>query len=306
MENTIPKTISAERHSPLPFLQKCSNLIVLPHSVFALPFALSALLLAEVRTKKEFPSHEARWLATLLLVVMAVILARTAAMAFNRLVDANIDTLNPRTKDRELPTKALSQKAVVLLVLGSSLGFLLVSALLGRHCLKLAPFVLLLLLGYSYTKRFTKYSHLVLGLALAAAPGGAWWVIRPHVELTPLLLMGSVMFWVGGFDILYSSQDVAFDRAHNIFSIPAKCGTDTALTIAKLFHGMAFIGFLLVGMSARLGRWYFLGMLFLGTLLIGQHRLLSPLDLRRVNSVFFTFNGLVSLGYFLLVWLVVK
>lgn len=230
-------------------------------------------------------------------MIFAIVCARTAAMAFNRLVDANIDRKNPRTAEREIPRGTVSARQALLLTVGASSLFIFSAALLGFHCLVLSPLVLFVLLGYSFTKRFTPYSHLVLGLALALAPGGAWWVVRPEIHPVPLLLMAGVILWVGGFDILYSCQDTLFDRAHGIFSIPAQFGTERALQISFALHCLASACFIAVGLVAGLSQIYFLGMLVIVAILLYQHRLVNPVDFSRINRTFFTFNGIVSIAY---------
>ena len=276
-------------------LTRFSRLVAFPHSVFALPFALSGFLLAARRG----PTVELRHgrLTTLLLVVLCVVAARTAAMAFNRVVDARIDLANPRTKDREIPSGKVQPGAAWLLVVCSSIVFLTGAYLLGPHCFWLAPFVLAVLLGYSYMKRISPAAHLVLGLALALAPGGAWWVLRPEIALLPILLMLSVLFWVSGFDIIYSCQDVISDRENGIFSIPAKLGVDSSLQLSELFHFVCLFGFLAVGAVAGLGVIYFAGVILFGALLTYEHSLVSPGDLSKVNQAFFTVNGLISVLY---------
>ena len=276
-----------------------SNLLVLPHSVFALPFALAGLLLAfrEGRlVEQRFPL----WME-LGLVVVAVIAARSAAMGFNRLIDADLDARNPRTQAREIPAGKVTPSQTRTIVVCAAAIFFAASLLLGWHCAALAPFVLGVLLYYSYTKRQGAYAHLVLGLALAFAPGGAWWVFRPAVELTPILLMIAVLFWVAGFDILYSSQDVESDRNNGVHSIPSALGIEYSVLVAQWFHAFCVLAFVAVGISAELGAWYYVGVLVIALSLTLEHRLVSPFDLSRINHAFFTLNGVVSLAYLLFV-----
>ena len=275
-----------------------SRLIVLPHTVFALPFALSAFVLAwQLSPSLRWPM----FLEKLALIILAVFMARTAAMGFNRIIDATIDKKNPRTSQREIPSGVVKKWQALVLVLAASASFFGASFFLGRHCLILAPAVLAILFFYSLTKRFTALSHLFLGLCLAAAPGGAWWVLRPHVEPVPLVLMMAVCFWVTGFDILYSCQDIEFDRANKLFSIPAKLGLERAFMLSRMFHIVSFVGFIFVGLLAQLSSVYFAGMIVLGLLFVGQHMIVSPANLSRINHSFFTFNGILSVVYFLLV-----
>lgn len=284
-------------------IKSFSKLVVLQHSVFALPFALASFLLADSRNHR-FPLSQSgigMSVSTGLLVIACVVFARTAAMAFNRYLDSPLDAENPRTATREIPSGEVSRAAALAITIGSSIVFLLGAGLLGLHCLVLAPFVLTILLGYSYAKRYTPYSHFVLGLALALAPGGAWWVLRPAVEALPLLLMLGVTLWVGGFDILYSCQDIEFDREHNLRSVPQTYGLTRALQFARWSHWFAFLCFLALAAFAELGSSYVFGVLVIGVLLVWQHRLVTAWDLSRINRAFFTFNGIISVFYFLVV-----
>lgn len=278
--------------------KKYSNLVALPHSVFALPFALASLILAANRGTlvKPLPIY-----LTLTLVVVAVISARTAALSFNRLIDADIDKLNPRTNEREIPSGRLQKSSVLFLTIISSLLYFTVVALLGKHCAILSPFVLLILLGYSFAKRFTSFAHLILGLSLALAPGGAWWVLRPQIEITPIFMMLAVMTWVAGFDILYSCQDAEFDKNANLYSIPSKIGIALAFKLTRILHFFSILFFLLVGLSTSLGITYYYGMSMIALLMLIEHLLISPKKLSRINHAFFTCNGLISIIYFLTV-----
>ena len=276
------------------YIKTLSRLVVLPHSIFALPFALAAMILSYSRGPLVgLPALP----ITVILIIITVIAARTAAMAFNRLIDARIDARNPRTEDRDLPAGKITTTAVAVLTLLASGLFLFCSHALGPHCLMLAPFVLAILFLYSFTKRFSHAAHIILGIALALAPGGAWWVFRPQIELTPLLLMASVVLWVAGFDLLYSTQDIDFDRRNGIFSIPALVGIDRSLRISTGLHIAAMLGFIVLGATISAGPIYYLGTLIIGYLFITQHRQISPYDLSRVNRSFFTINGIISLAY---------
>jgi len=222
-------------------------------------------------------------------------------MAFNRLVDLRFDRLNKRTEQRELVTGKVRPGAAWAMVFASAVIFFIAAWALGDHCLALAPFVLLYLLFYSYSKRFTSFSHLVLGGALALAPGGAWWVLRPEVELAPLLLMAAVAFWVAGFDIIYSTQDEKFDTEQGLHSIPQAHGTPRALKLARIAHLLALWFLVLAGARLNLPPLYFLGLVPIAVMFIYQHMLVKPDDLSRVNRAFFTVNGWVSVYYILLV-----
>ena len=270
-------------------LSTYGSLVKLSHTVFALPFALSAVVLAS--RYAEFT------LRKLVLIVICIAAARTAAMAFNRLVDRDIDAKNPRTQDRELPRGAVSVHAVRLLVLGSCALFVVSAGLLGRLPLLLSPIVLALALGYSYTKRFTALCHLVLGAAVALAPGGAWIAMGAEVTLAPWLLVLGVASWVAGFDVLYSLQDVSFDRAEQLRSIPAWLGVRGALIASAVLHVVTVGCLFAVGLLLARGVPYQLGVLGVALLLAYEHAIVKPSDLSRIDKAFFDLNGYVSLGF---------
>jgi 4-hydroxybenzoate polyprenyltransferase len=266
-----------------------SSLVKLSHTLFALPFALAAVVLA---------SQEAPFtLRKLLLIVLCIAAARTAAMAFNRLVDRDIDAQNPRTQERELPRGLLSVGAVRLLVIGACAVFFVAASALGRLPLLLSPLALGLALGYSYTKRFTALCHVILGLAVAFAPGGAWIAMGAEVTLAPWLLVIGVACWVAGFDVLYSLQDVGFDRAHGLRSIPVRLGIPGALIVSALLH-VVTVGCLLgVGLTLGRGLPYQLGVGLTAILLAYEHAIVKPSDLSRIDKAFFDLNGYVSVGF---------
>jgi 4-hydroxybenzoate polyprenyltransferase len=221
--------------------------------------------------------------------------ARSAAMAFNRLADAEVDALNPRTADRALPRGLLSKGFTLGFIMASSLLFFFAASQLNPLSLALSPLALAVVLGYSYAKRFTWTSHLVLGAALGIAPVAGWTAVRGDVGAIPLVLGIAVLFWVAGFDILYSLQDEDFDRRTGLHSLPVRLGRARAMALARRLHLGASLGFLLTGWLAGLGWLYFLAALAAGLLLWWEHRLLSPQDLSRLNQAFFTLNGIVSL-----------
>jgi 4-hydroxybenzoate polyprenyltransferase len=266
-----------------------SSLVKLSHTIFALPFALAAVVLAT--------RHAPFTLTKLSLIVVCIAAARTAAMAFNRLIDRDIDGQNPRTRDRELPRGLVSVSAVRLLVLASSAIFFAGAGLLGKLPLLLSPLALGLALGYSYTKRFTALCHVLLGLAVAFAPGGAWIAMGAPVTLAPVLLVIGVACWVGGFDVLYSLQDVGFDRQNRLRSIPARLGVKGALVASALLH-VVTVGCLLgTGLLLERGLPYMIGVLLVGALLAYEHAIVKPSDLSRIDKAFFDLNGYVSLGF---------
>jgi 4-hydroxybenzoate polyprenyltransferase len=262
------------------------------HSIFALPFALCGAMLAA----GGFPSlHQLLW------IIVAMVAARSAAMAFNRWADAAIDAANPRTNTRALPAGHLSPAFVVTFVLVSSAVFVLAASRLNRLALLLSPVALLVLLLYSYTKRVTRWSHLVLGFALGIAPAAAWIAVRGTLDSRILLLTAAVTFWVAGFDVLYACQDYDFDRQAGLHSIPRYLGIRGALWVARGFH-LLMVGFL-VALLVVFG----LGMLAAGgvalviLLLLYEHSLVKANDLSKLNAAFFTMNGVISVLFFVFV-----
>ncbi len=265
------------------------SLVKFSHSIFALPFAWISLLIA---------TGGRPGLRLFVLVIVAAVAARTAAMAFNRWVDLDVDAANPRTRRRELVTGRVRPRAALFLTAGASVVFLLSAWAIAPLCLYLSPAVLLVLLGYSYTKRFTWACHLVLGLALALAPLGAWIAARgafDGVLGTPLLLAAAVLTWVAGFDVIYACQDAEFDRGLGLSSIPARFGVRRALWISAVLH-VGTVGLLCaVGGVAGLGACWWIGVGLGAGLLVYEHAIVRPTDLSRVNAAFFTANGLLSL-----------
>lgn len=267
------------------------KLIKFSHTVFALPFALSMFV---VVTRFQ-PVN----LWQLALILLCMVTARTAAMGFNRLVDKDVDAKNPRTQMREIPAGLIAAPTVAALVIISAGLFLLFSGLLGRHCLIMAPLVLAVLFFYSWTKRFTRYSHMVLGLALALAPGGVWYALTGGPAILPLYLMGAVLLWVAGFDILYSCQDYDFDKKTGLFSLPVALGISGAMRVAQLLHILTVILLIQFGLGSSSGSFYYIAVAIFTLALISQHRLVSPTDLSKIDAAFFVRNGLGSLVFFI-------
>jgi 4-hydroxybenzoate polyprenyltransferase len=272
--------------------RKLLELIRFSHTVFALPFALLSGALAW-RAEGEF-----RWL-DLVGIVLCMVFARSAAMAFNRLVDHRIDAANPRTAARHLPAGTLRVGTVVLFTVLTSAGFLASTLLFTNPWpLYLGGPVLLFILGYSLTKRFTSLAHFWLGASLMLAPVAAWIAVRGMVEMqTPLLLGAAVLFWVSGFDILYACQDADFDKSAGLHSVPARYGIRTSLRIAAACHAVMFLVLVALGVvNPYLGWVYAVGLAAVGGLLVYEHRLVRPDDLTRVNAAFFQVNGVISFG----------
>ena len=259
------------------------------HSIFALPFALCGAMLAA----GGLPT-----LRQLLWIIIAMISARSAAMAFNRVADAAIDAANPRTSTRALPAGTLSPAFVSAFVVVSCAIFVLAASQLNRLALELSPVALAVVLLYSYTKRFTRWSHLVLGFALGIAPAAAWIAVRGSLDPRILLLTAAVTFWVGGFDVLYACQDYDFDRQSGLHSIPRYVGIGGALAIARTFHVIMLL--LLIALVAvfGLGKLAVVGVLSVAILLTYEHTLVSPRDLSKLNAAFFTMNGVISIVFF--------
>ena len=259
------------------------------HSVFALPFALAGAMLAA----RGWPG-----MRQLVFIILCMITARTAAMSFNRWADAALDADNPRTMNRAIPTGALSPAFVGTFACVASLFFLLCAAQLNRLTLWLSPGVLAILLGYSYTKRFTSLSHVVLGLGLGLAPTLAWIAVRGSLDPRILALTGGVLLWVGGFDVLYACQDERHDRQVGLKSLPASMGTVGAFRTARLMH-ITMLGLLLWTIHLfGLGFISYLGLALVTVLITYEHLIVSPTDLRRMNAAFFLTNGMISVVFF--------
>jgi 4-hydroxybenzoate polyprenyltransferase len=269
------------------------SLVKLSHTVFALPFALAAVILAAPFA--HITLEKVVW------VVVCIAAARTAAMAFNRLVDRDIDAKNPRTQDRELPRGALTVTQVRVLVIASCSVFVLGAAQLGPLPLYLSPIALGLALGYSYTKRFTALCHLVLGAAVAFAPGGAWIAMGAPVTLAPWLLVLGVASWVAGFDILYALQDRGFDAGAGLHSLPVRLGIPGALLASALLHVVTIACLVGVGLVLARGTPYMIGVGLIAALLITEHAIVKPSDLSKINKAFFDVNGYVSLAFLIFV-----
>jgi 4-hydroxybenzoate polyprenyltransferase len=243
-----------------------------------------------------FPSiHQLAW------IIVAMVAARSAAMAFNRWADASIDAANPRTSARALPAGHLSPAFVVTFVVVSSALFILAASQLNRMTLWLSPVALAVLLLYSYTKRFTRWSHLVLGFALGIAPAAAWIAVRGSLDPRILLLTAAVTFWVGGFDVLYACQDLHFDRQAGLHSIPRYLGVERALWVARAFHMIMLALLIALLWSFGLGKLAIAGVAVVAALLAYEHSLVSADDLTKLNAAFFTLNGIISVLFFVFV-----
>jgi 4-hydroxybenzoate polyprenyltransferase len=262
------------------------------HSIFALPFAMCGAMLAA----GGWPAwHHLGW------IIVAMVAARSAAMAFNRWADASIDAANPRTQARALPAGLLSSQFVAGFVVLSVAVFLLAAYQLNRTAFLLAPLALAILLLYSYTKRFTRWSHIVLGFALGIAPAAAWIAIRGSLDLRILLLTAAVTFWVAGFDVLYSCQDYDFDRESGLHSVPGFFGIAASLWVARGFHLAMLVLLVALVATFSLGKIALAGVVVVALLLGYEHSLVSARDLSKLNAAFLTMNGVISVVFFLFV-----
>jgi len=284
-------------------IQHFLELIRFSHTIFALPFAALAAVLAWVQPNTEFRVRDAVG------ILLCMVFARSAAMAFNRLVDRDVDAANPRTAVRHIPAGLLSVRAVTIFTVLTSLGFIASTLIFLPKQLPvfLSVPVLLFLLGYSYAKRWTSLCHYWLSAALMMSPIAAWIAVRDEFALTPALLAGVIFFWVGGFDIIYACQDADFDQQRRLHSIPARFGIAGALRIAFVSHTLTVVMLFLLWQLAGLGTIFLVGVIAISVLLMYQHWLVRPDDLKRVNIAFFNVNAIVSFGILIVgcldVWL---
>ncbi len=270
------------------------EMIKFEHSLFALPFALTGALLAwrDAGFAVSDPGWRLAW------IIVAMVAARSAAMTFNRILDAQIDARNRRTANRHLPTGALSARFAWGFTAISSIVFLWAARQLGWFCLVLAPVALALVFFYSFSKRFTMFSHLILGFCLGIAPSAAWMAVRGSLDARILWLTAAVMFWTAGFDVIYACQDFEFDCSEGLCSIPRRFGVRGALLIARLLHVAMICCLIALVISFRLGPLSSLGVAAVVALLVYEHGLVKAHDLSRVNAAFFTVNGYVSVLFF--------
>jgi 4-hydroxybenzoate polyprenyltransferase len=290
------------------------SLVKFSHTIFAMPFAMIGFVLA----LRYFPFHGGSpdkltgfpafisgtgdlnlsyVFIKLILVVLCMVFARSAAMAFNRYLDAHFDALNPRTAIREIPAGIISSSSALRFVIGNCIAFTVCTWFINTICFFLSPIALFVILFYSYTKRFTPLCHLVLGLGLSLAPIGAYLAVTGQFDLLPVLFSLTVLFWVSGFDIIYALQDVEFDRSQNLYSIPAYFGKKQGLRISEVLHVLSVVTVVYAGVYAEFGAWYWIGVLVFISMLVYQHSIVKPEDLRRVNLAFMTANGIASVVF---------
>jgi 4-hydroxybenzoate polyprenyltransferase len=265
------------------------GMIKIVHSVFALPFAFTAAILSA----SGMPSlHQIIW------ITVAMVGARSGAMGLNRIIDARIDAVNPRTSRREIPAGKISIVAALTFTVISLVIMVYAAYKLNPLCLMLSPVAILVLAAYSYTKRFTWTSHIVLGIAIAGAPLGAWIAVKGAIDPEILPLVAAVIFWLAGFDILYALQDIDFDRQHGLYSIPQRFGISRAVFLARIFHAVTFALLIMTGIIFSLNYFYWSGLLIVLVLLVYEHSLVGPNDLSRLNMAFFNMNGYISITIF--------
>jgi len=267
------------------------SMVKFSHSIFAMPFAFIGFFMAIKLT-----SSPLDW-KILIYVVLDMIFARNAAMAFNRYLDRNIDKINPRTKIREVASGKISAKYALIFVILNSIAFIVTTAFINKLTLFLAPVALFVVLGYSYTKRFTPLCHLILGLGLALAPIGAYLSVTGEFALVPILISFVVLFWVSGFDIIYALQDEEFDKENKLKSIPVLLGKKNALILSSFLHLISASLLIYIGFAAKFNFLYWIGTSFFTAILIYQHLLVKPNDLSKVNLAFFTLNGIASVVF---------
>lgn len=270
------------------------EMIKFEHTVFALPFAYLGAVLGSLVVMDRLPSWgQIGW------VTLAMVGARSAAMALNRLIDRHIDARNPRTANRAIPAGQISVRAVWWFVIVSFLVLFISAYNLNRLAVQLFPLAVFVLVIYSYTKRFTWACHLVLGAALGLAPLGGWVATTGQIDGVALLLFVTVALWTAGFDVIYACQDEDFDRQEGLYSIPARFGLNRALKLSRWFHVGTVLGLLFLWLLTPLSGWFFVGVLVATAILIYEHRIVSPDDLSRLNTAFFTMNGVMSVVVFL-------
>lgn len=269
------------------------EMIKFEHTIFALPFAFMGAILGSIVVNGTWPT----W-SQIFWVIVAMVGARSAAMALNRLIDRNFDADNPRTAMRAIPAGLLKEKEVLLFIIVSFIVLFFAAFQLNMLAVKLLPIAVFFLVFYSYTKRFTWACHLVLGVAIGLAPLGGWVATTGQIDWMGLLLFVSVALWTAGFDVIYACQDAEFDRKRGLYSIPSYFGIAKALKLARVFHIVTIAGFIGLFFVTSLHIWFAVGIVIAAAILIYEHRLVSPNDLSKLNTAFFTMNGVLSVVVF--------
>jgi 4-hydroxybenzoate polyprenyltransferase len=286
----------------LPNIKNYLSLIKFSHTIFALPFAMIGFFIAVPMTHGSMDAlWNAKMMQKLLLVIICMVTARSAAMAFNRYLDRHFDAKNPRTAIREIPAGILSAESALLFVIINCILFITATYFINSICFYLSPVALFVILFYSFTKRFTALCHLVLGIGLSLAPIGAYLAVTGYFNWLPILFSLTVIFWVSGFDIIYAMQDVDFDQSENLYSIPSTFGKSSGLRISELLHLLSSVSIILAGLVGNFHWIYWIGVLIFVGMLIYQHLLVKPNDLSKVNIAFMTANGIASVVFGIIV-----
>jgi 4-hydroxybenzoate polyprenyltransferase len=302
----------------MPTVKNYLSLIKFSHTIFAMPFALigfflgirafmnhsysvvpgwHTIIIPETISKDAIPSSSWDLILKFILVILCMVFARSAAMSFNRYLDRNIDAKNPRTAIREIPKGIISVKNALTFTIISCTFFLASCFFINKLCFYLSPVALIVVLGYSYTKRFTPLCHLILGIGLSLAPIGAYLAVTGAFAVLPILFSLTVIFWVSGFDIIYALQDEEFDRSNKLYSMPSWLGKSKALRVSELLHLLSFGCVIAAGIYGQFGLWYWIGVCVFTGMLIYQHSIVKPNDLSKVNLAFMTANGIASVVF---------
>jgi 4-hydroxybenzoate polyprenyltransferase len=297
MENRIENINSISRVGTI---KNYFSLVKFAHTIFAMPFALIGFFYGLKMV--DYDLNRPWWLL-FILVILCMVFARSAAMAFNRWLDAEYDAKNPRTVIREIPGGIISKKNAMIFVIFNCIAFVICTFFINTLCFILAPVALFVILFYSYTKRFTVLCHLVLGLGLSLAPIGAYIAVTGKFAIVPILFSLSVLFWVSGFDIIYALQDEEFDKENNLYSIPSFIGSQKALRVSELLHFLSALSVIAAGMIGNFSGVYWIGVVVFAFFLFYQHTLVKPKDLSKVNKAFFSSNGIASVVFCVLVLL---
>ncbi|MGN6603536.1 MAG: UbiA-like polyprenyltransferase [Ginsengibacter sp.] len=291
MESSV-KTLDLK--SSLNGIKSYFSLVKFAHTIFAMPFALIGFFYGLKIVNYQL---NRTWWLLFILVILCMVFARSAAMAFNRLLDADFDAKNPRTLIREIPGGIISKRNAAVFVTINCIAFIITTYFINLLCFALSPVALFVILFYSYTKRFTVFCHLVLGLGLSLAPIGAFIAVTGKFALVPVLFSFSVLFWVSGFDIIYALQDESFDKENNLYSMPSWLGTAKALRVSELLHFLSAAAIVAAGMIGSFSWFYWAGVAVFVFFLFYQHALVKPKDLSKVNKAFFSSNGIASVVF---------
>jgi 4-hydroxybenzoate polyprenyltransferase len=314
MGNSPGKDKKNYSHQTMSTVKNYLSLVKFSHTIFAMPFAMIGYFLAVTRSGPYIdPARKIGWgrdingvwsqtiAIKFILIILCMVFARSAAMAFNRYLDRRFDAKNPRTAIREIPAGIISRDNALKFVLVCSLLFVISCWFINRPCFYLSPVALFVVLGYSYTKRFTAFCHLILGIGLSLAPIGAYLAVSGAFALLPILFSLTVIFWVSGFDIIYALQDTEFDQSQELYSMPAWLGKSKALRVSECLHLLSIACVVGAGLLGNFGVWYWIGVFVFIAMLLYQHSIIKPNDLSKINLAFMTANGIASVVFALFV-----